>query len=77
MQNITIIFLALIINIITDLLVLHFRGILRRDSIWDWIVFGKIQKLLGGNVRLVFSASAPISERVAAFYQVAFGCYVS
>ncbi|XP_003390218.1 PREDICTED: long-chain-fatty-acid--CoA ligase 5-like [Amphimedon queenslandica] len=52
------------------------RGILRRNSIWDWIVFGKIQKLLGGNVRLILSASAPISEKVVAFYQVAFGCYL-
>uniref|UniRef100_A0A1X7TMP3 long-chain-fatty-acid--CoA ligase n=1 Tax=Amphimedon queenslandica TaxID=400682 RepID=A0A1X7TMP3_AMPQE len=52
------------------------RGILRRDSIWDYIVFGNIQKLLGGNVRLIITGSAPISERVVYFYQVAFGCYI-
>jgi long-chain acyl-CoA synthetase len=53
------------------------NGVLRRDSMWDWLVFGRIQKLLGGNIRGILSSSAPISDRVMEFYQVAFGCYVS
>lgn len=41
-----------------------FRGIVRRDSFWDWLVFKKIQDGLGGRVRLILTGSAPISKEV-------------
>lgn len=52
------------------------RRIIRRDSIWDYLVFKKIQDLLGGNVRLVFTASAPLEQKVLNFTRCAFGCVV-
>ena len=42
-----------------------YRGIFRRDSFWDWLVFKKIQDGLGGRVRLIISGSAPISKEVS------------
>ena len=41
-----------------------FRGIFRRDSFWDWLVFKKIQDSLGGRVRIIITGSAPISKEV-------------
>ncbi|KAL4239460.1 Long-chain-fatty-acid--CoA ligase 5 [Mactra antiquata] len=52
------------------------RRIIRRDSIWDTLVFSKIQNLLGGRVRLVFTASAPLEPKVLNFVRCAFGCVV-
>ncbi|XP_045213523.2 long-chain-fatty-acid--CoA ligase 1-like isoform X2 [Mercenaria mercenaria] len=52
------------------------RRIIRRDSIWDYLVFKKIQDLLGGKVRLVFTASAPLEQKVLNFTRCAFGCVV-
>ena len=40
------------------------RGIVRRDSFWDWLVFRKIQDGLGGRLRLILTGSAPISKEV-------------
>ncbi|XP_052265518.1 long-chain-fatty-acid--CoA ligase 1-like isoform X2 [Dreissena polymorpha] len=52
------------------------RRVIRKNSIWDKLVFGKIQTLLGGNVRLVFTASAPLEPKVLNFTRCAFGCVV-
>ncbi|VDN59562.1 unnamed protein product [Dracunculus medinensis] len=49
------------------------KGITTTDSIWDWIVFSKIQKLLGGRVQLVGVGSAPISVKVLEACRVVFG----
>ena len=52
-------------------------GIVRRNSMWDYLVFRKVQNLLGGRVRVIMSGAAPISPRVLDFLRVAFGCSVS
>ena len=52
------------------------RGIVRKDSIWDKILFGRMQRLLGGRVRFVVTGSAPIAGEVMRFLRVAFGCFV-
>ena len=52
------------------------RGIVRNDSIWDYLVFGKVQKLLGGRLRFILTGSAPISEKVMDFLRIATGCQV-
>lgn len=52
------------------------RGIIRRDSIWDWLIFSKIQKSLGGRVRFVVTGSAPISAKVLDFLRCSLGCVV-
>ncbi|XP_033643774.1 long-chain-fatty-acid--CoA ligase 1-like [Asterias rubens] len=52
-------------------------GIIRNDSMWDKLIFNKIQALLGGNVRWIITGSAPLSTDVIMFLRVAFGCFVS
>ncbi|KAJ3405864.1 Long chain acyl-CoA synthetase 7 peroxisomal, partial [Chytridiales sp. JEL 0842] len=45
-------------------------------TVWDTLVFKKIQGLLGGRIRIMASASAPISGDVMRFLMVVFGCPV-
>lgn len=55
----------------------HFSSfIVRKDSIWDKLVFGKVQKLLGGRVKIVITGSAPLEAKVFNFIRAAFGCVV-
>lgn len=44
---------------------------------WDKLVFRKIQAVLGGNIMLVSSGSAPISADVMDFLKIAFACEVA
>ncbi|KAJ6488597.1 hypothetical protein C8R47DRAFT_1126207 [Mycena vitilis] len=44
---------------------------------WDKLVFRKLRAVLGGNVILMSSGSAPISRDVVDFLNIAFGCYIS
>ncbi|KAJ7684665.1 hypothetical protein DFH06DRAFT_1355192, partial [Mycena polygramma] len=44
---------------------------------WDKLVFRKLRAVLGGNVSLMSSGSAPISRDVVDFLNIAFGCYIS
>ncbi|XP_066094746.1 long-chain-fatty-acid--CoA ligase 5 isoform X2 [Saccopteryx bilineata] len=52
------------------------RGIIRRDSIWDRLIFRKIQDNLGGKVRIMVTGAAPISSPVLTFLRAALGCSV-
>ena len=52
------------------------QGIVTRDSIWDRIVFHKIQAILGGRVWFMSVGSAPISNDVLEFFRVVFGALV-
>ncbi|XP_031548875.1 long-chain-fatty-acid--CoA ligase 1-like [Actinia tenebrosa] len=52
------------------------RNIIRRNSIWDYLVFKKIQNSLGGRVRFVISGSAPLRDDVMVFLRCALGCIV-
>jgi long-chain acyl-CoA synthetase len=49
---------------------LNTRGTLKH-SIWDPLVFNKVKKVLGGRVRYMITASAPISSNVLSFLRVA------
>ncbi|XP_061627724.1 long-chain-fatty-acid--CoA ligase 1a isoform X2 [Phyllopteryx taeniolatus] len=49
-------------------------GVVRRDSIWDRLIFRKIQASLGGHVRLILTGAAPVSPPVLTFLRVALGC---
>ena len=51
-------------------------GIVRQNSIWDWLVFRKVQNYMGGRLRFIITGSAPISTKVLDFLRVAFGCNV-
>ncbi|XP_054454092.1 long-chain-fatty-acid--CoA ligase 1-like [Anoplopoma fimbria] len=50
------------------------KGIVRRDSIWDRLIFRKVQASLGGRVRLMLTGAAPISPTVLTFLRAAVGC---
>ncbi|XP_067249379.1 long-chain-fatty-acid--CoA ligase 1b [Chanodichthys erythropterus] len=49
-------------------------GIMRRDSIWDKIIFKKVQASVGGCVRLMVTGAAPVSAPVLTFLRAALGC---
>uniref|UniRef100_A0A669AYT2 Long-chain-fatty-acid--CoA ligase n=1 Tax=Oreochromis niloticus TaxID=8128 RepID=A0A669AYT2_ORENI len=50
------------------------KGIIRKDSIWDKLIFNRVQASLGGCVRLMTTGAAPISPVVLTFLRAALGC---
>lgn len=52
------------------------RGIFRRNSIWDKVVFRKVQEAFGGRLRLMVVGSAPLAGNVLTFTRCALGCMV-
>lgn len=52
------------------------NGIIRNNSWWDYAVFGKIQKMLGGRVRLMPCGAAPFKYEVLQFFRAALGAVV-
>ncbi|CAK6441353.1 unnamed protein product [Pipistrellus nathusii] len=50
------------------------RGVIRNNSLWDTLIFRKIQSELGGNVRLMITGAAPVSAKVLTFMRAALGC---
>ncbi|NXK94162.1 ACSL5 ligase, partial [Formicarius rufipectus] len=52
------------------------QGIFRNDSIWDKIVFKKVQESMGGKVRIMVTGAAPISPSVLTFLRAALGCQI-
>lgn len=51
-------------------------GVIRKDSIWDKLIFGKIQRELGGNIRLMITGSAPIAQEVLNLSRVMLGALI-
>ncbi|XP_045849761.1 long-chain-fatty-acid--CoA ligase 1 isoform X1 [Meles meles] len=49
-------------------------GIIRNNSLWDRLIFHKIQSSLGGKVRLMITGAAPVSATVLTFLRAALGC---
>ncbi|EDV21206.1 uncharacterized protein TRIADDRAFT_50825 [Trichoplax adhaerens] len=49
------------------------KGIIRQNSIWDTLIFKKVQNLLGGRVRLLVSGAAPLSPKVLLFLRAVLG----
>lgn len=52
------------------------KGIIRRNSFWDKLIFSKIQDSLGGNISFLITGAAPISTPVLTFFRAALGCPV-
>ncbi|XP_056153734.1 long-chain-fatty-acid--CoA ligase 5 [Lampris incognitus] len=51
-------------------------GIIRNNSIWDKLIFHKVQESLGGRVRVMVTGAAPISPSVLSFLRAALGCQI-
>ncbi|KAF7203979.1 long-chain-fatty-acid--CoA ligase 5 [Nothobranchius furzeri] len=51
-------------------------GIIRKNSIWDKLIFHKVQDSLGGRVRIMVTGAAPISPSVLDFLRAALGCQI-
>uniref|UniRef100_H0Y9Z9 Long-chain-fatty-acid--CoA ligase n=3 Tax=Homininae TaxID=207598 RepID=H0Y9Z9_HUMAN len=49
-------------------------GIIRNNSLWDRLIFHKVQSSLGGRVRLMVTGAAPVSATVLTFLRAALGC---
>ncbi|KAG8517553.1 Long-chain-fatty-acid--CoA ligase 1 [Galemys pyrenaicus] len=49
-------------------------GIIRNNSLWDKLIFHKIQSSMGGKVRLMVTGAAPVSATVLTFLRSALGC---
>ncbi|KAI5103341.1 long-chain-fatty-acid--CoA ligase 5, partial [Silurus meridionalis] len=52
------------------------RGIIRNNSIWDKLIFHKVQESLGGCVRVMVTGAAPISPAVLSFLRACLGCQI-
>ncbi|XP_010280584.1 PREDICTED: long-chain-fatty-acid--CoA ligase 5 isoform X3 [Phaethon lepturus] len=52
------------------------QGIFRNDSIWDQLIFKKVQETMGGRVRIMVTGAAPISPSVLTFLRAALGCQI-
>ncbi|NWH80480.1 ACSL5 ligase, partial [Piaya cayana] len=52
------------------------QGIIRNDSIWDSLIFKKVQETMGGRVRIMVTGAAPISPSVLTFLRAALGCQI-
>ncbi|XP_030835502.1 long-chain-fatty-acid--CoA ligase 5 [Strongylocentrotus purpuratus] len=50
------------------------QGTLSRDTVWDKLVFKKVQEILGGRLRYMYTGGAPISGEVITFLRCVFGC---
>ena len=69
--------IALPLTSVHVIIIRNDRGIVRRNSMWDYLIFNKVQKSLGGRVRFILTGSAPISNKVLNFLRCAFGCMVN
>ncbi|XP_034564345.1 long-chain-fatty-acid--CoA ligase 5 [Notolabrus celidotus] len=51
-------------------------GIIRKNSLWDKLIFNKVQESFGGRVRIMVTGAAPISPSVLNFLRAALGCQI-
>ncbi|XP_046854706.1 long-chain-fatty-acid--CoA ligase 5-like isoform X2 [Xenia sp. Carnegie-2017] len=52
------------------------KGQISKNTLWDKIVFHKIQAILGGNVNVILTGAAPIDGKVLEFLRVVLGCLI-
>ncbi|KCV71792.1 hypothetical protein H696_01210 [Fonticula alba] len=50
------------------------RGIIRRDTIWDRLVFDKIRVRFGKSFKAIVTGAAPIAPEVKKFFRIVCGC---
>ncbi|XP_068439860.1 long-chain-fatty-acid--CoA ligase 5 [Clinocottus analis] len=51
-------------------------GVIRNNSVWDKLIFHKVQESLGGRVRIMVTGAAPISPAVLNFLRASLGCQI-
>ena len=49
---------------------------MKQNGVWDSLIFKKIQKSIGGNVKLMICGVAPLSPTASSFMRCVFGCMV-
>ncbi|XP_031548879.1 long-chain-fatty-acid--CoA ligase 5-like [Actinia tenebrosa] len=49
------------------------KNVSRGNTLWDYVVFKKIQKLFGGNLRMVTCGAASLSPKVMMFFKCSLG----
>ncbi|KFV18073.1 Long-chain-fatty-acid--CoA ligase 5 [Tauraco erythrolophus] len=52
------------------------QGLIRNDSMWDQLIFKKVQETMGGRVRIMVTGAAPISPSVLTFLRATLGCQI-
>lgn len=52
------------------------KRIIRNNSLWDKVVFKKVQEGFGGRLRLMVVGSAPLAANVLTFIRCALGCII-
>jgi long-chain acyl-CoA synthetase len=52
------------------------RGTVTKNTMWDKLIFARIQERIGGKVRMMLTGAAPISSEVLEFMRVSMGCFV-
>ena len=53
-----------------------YRGLVRKDSIIDKLLFWFVRQKVGGNVRLMICGSAPLRNVVMSFMRATMGCLI-
>jgi len=53
-----------------------YKGVVRRNSLWDALVFWSVRQRVGGRVRLMVVGSAPLAGNVLTFMRAALGCII-
>ncbi|XP_035211177.1 long-chain-fatty-acid--CoA ligase 5-like [Stegodyphus dumicola] len=52
------------------------RQIIRKNSLWDRLIFKRIRQIMGGRVQVLIAAGAPLAGNVQNFFRCALGCVV-
>ena len=52
------------------------EGIVRKNSIWDFLLFKKVQNHFGGKCRMLITGSAPCRGELLKWYRAVLGCFV-
>ncbi|XP_058810424.1 long-chain-fatty-acid--CoA ligase 5 [Phymastichus coffea] len=52
------------------------KGIIRKNSIWDVLIFRNIQEDMGGRLRLMLVGSAPLAGNILTFSRCVLGCLI-
>uniref|UniRef100_H2V767 Long-chain-fatty-acid--CoA ligase n=1 Tax=Takifugu rubripes TaxID=31033 RepID=H2V767_TAKRU len=50
------------------------KGVTRRDTIWDRLIFRKVQANVGGRVRMMITGAAPVCPTNLTYIRAALGC---